>query len=142
MPTKDTGPEILMRRALHQLGLRYRVNYRGLPGTPDIAFTRARIAVFVDGCFWHRCPEHGVLPKANRQWWTDKLQATVDRDARKDSELKSAGWLPVHVWEHDDPGQAAESIAAQWHSRIHPVPQPPLRRSVTSAVSHMPKEPQ
>ena len=83
MPRKDTGPEVLVRRALHRLGLRYRVNYRGLPGTPDIAFTRARIAVFVDGCFWHSCPEHGVTPKANRQWWTDKLQATVERDGRK-----------------------------------------------------------
>ena len=142
MPRRDTRPELQLRRALHGLGLRFRVNYRGLPGTPDIAFTRARIAVFVDGCFWHRCPDPGVIPKANRQWWTDKLQATVDRDARKDSELKSAGWLPVHVWEHEDPDQAAERIDEQWRGRIHSVPRSPPERSVTSLVSHMPKEPQ
>ena len=57
-----------LRRELHSLGLRFRIQYRGIPGTPDIAFTRARVAVFVDGCFWHQCPEHGVMPKANREW--------------------------------------------------------------------------
>lgn len=117
MPRKDTGPEILVRRALHRLGLRYRVNYRGLPGTPDIAFTRARIALFVDGCFWHMCPEHGVLPKANREWWSDKLLANVERDRRKDDELAATGWLPVHIWEHDDPDAAAEWVADLWRQR-------------------------
>jgi len=118
MPRKDTGPEVLVRRALHRLGLRYRVNYRGLPGTPDVVFTRARIALFVDGCFWHRCPDHGVIPKANRQWWTDKLQATVERDGRKDSELEAAGWLPVHVWEHEDPALAAGLLRSLWIDRL------------------------
>ena len=117
MPRKDTGPEVLVRRALHRLGLRYRVNYRGLPGTPDVVFTRARIALFVDGCFWHRCPDHGVIPKANRQWWSDKLQTTVERDGRKDSELEAAGWLPVHVWEHEDPNQVAERVEKLWRDR-------------------------
>ncbi len=117
MPRKDTGPEILVRRALHRLGLRYRVNYRGLPGTPDIAFTRARIALFVDGCFWHMCPEHGVLPKANREWWSDKLLANVERDRRKDDELAAMGWLPVHIWEHDDPDAGAEWVADLWRQR-------------------------
>jgi DNA mismatch endonuclease (patch repair protein) len=117
MPRKDTGPEVLVRRALHRLGLRYRVNYRGLPGTPDVVFTRARIALFVDGCFWHRCPDHGVIPKANRQWWSDKLQTTVERDGRKDSELEAAGWLPVHVWEHEDPDQVAERVEELWRTR-------------------------
>ncbi len=117
MPRKDTGPEILVRRALHRLGLRYRVNYRGLPGTPDIAFTRARIALFVDGCFWHMCPEHGVLPKANREWWSDKLLANVERDRRKDDELAAMGWLPVHIWEHDDPVEAASLIHRLWSER-------------------------
>lgn len=117
MPRSDTGPEVELRRALHRLGLRFRVNLKGLPGTPDVAFTRARIAVFVDGCFWHRCPQHGVVPKSNRQWWSDKLQANVERDHRKDAELESLGWLPVHIWEHDDPASAASRIAGLWKQR-------------------------
>jgi len=122
MPRKDTGPEVLVRRALHRLGLRYRVNYRGLPGTPDVVFTKARIALFVDGCFWHRCPDHGVIPKANRQWWSDKLQTTVERDGRKDSELEAAGWLPVHVWEHEDSSEAASRIYELWSTRRASIP--------------------
>ena len=110
MPRSDTAVEIALRRELHGLGLRYRVNLRGLPGTPDIAFTRTKIAVFVDGCFWHRCPDHGVTPKSNTDWWKKKLDGNVERDGRKDRELESMGWLPVHVWEHEDPTLAAKRI--------------------------------
>lgn len=117
MPRKDTGAELLLRSALHRRGLRFRVNLKGLPGTPDIAFTRARVAVFVDGCFWHRCPEHSVVPKSNRQWWIDKLDGNVDRDRRKDVELDDLGWTTVHVWEHEDPDRAAERIATLWRDR-------------------------
>src|SRR3954451_16345183 len=71
MPRERTGPEMLLRRELHRRGMRFRVNYRALPGRPDIAFTRARLAVFVDGCFWHLCPLHAVPPKNNGQWWQE-----------------------------------------------------------------------
>jgi len=118
MPRRDTGAEILLRQALHRLGLRYRVNLRGLPGTPDIALTRARIAVFVDGCFWHQCPEHGVMPKANREWWKAKLEGNTERDRRKDRALRELGWLPFHVWEHEDAAGAASRIRDLWEKRI------------------------
>ena len=114
MPRKDSVPEVRLRRELHSRGLRFRVNLRGLPGTPDIAFTRAKIAVVVDGCFWHRCPEHGVLPKANRDWWREKLDRNVERDRRKDGELEELGWLSIHVWEHDDPSTVADGIEQAW----------------------------
>ena len=118
MPRRDSGPEILLRRELHSLGLRFRIQYRGIPGTPDIAFTRARIAVFVDGCFWHQCPEHGVMPKANREWWRAKLEGNTERDRRKDRALLELGWLPVHVWEHEDAAEAASRIRDLWEKRI------------------------
>ena len=117
MPRSDTTVEIALRRELHGLGLRYRVNLRGLPGTPDIAFTRTKIAVFVDGCFWHRCPDHSVMPKSNTDWWKTKLDGNVERDGRKDRELESMGWLPVHVWEHEDPAVAANTIRELWLKR-------------------------
>ena len=114
MPRENSEPEVRLRRELHSRGLRFRVNLRGLPGTPDIAFTRAKIAVFVDGCFWHRCPRHGVLPKANRDWWREKLDRNVERDKRKDGELEDLGWLSIHVWEHDDPSTVADAIEQAW----------------------------
>ena len=118
MPRRDSKAELRLRRELHRLGLRYRVHLRGLPGTPDIAFTRARIAVFVDGCFWHCCPDHGVTPKANREWWVDNLEGNVDRDRRKAEELQGIGWLPVHIWEHESPHEAARGIQNLWKARI------------------------
>jgi DNA mismatch endonuclease (patch repair protein) len=111
MGRRNTAPEIALRRALTALGLRYRLHRRDLPGTPDIAFVGARVAVFVDGCFWHGCPDHGVMPKANRDWWRTKLEANRTRDERKDRALVEAGWLPMHVWEHEDPAAAAVAIA-------------------------------
>jgi DNA mismatch endonuclease (patch repair protein) len=118
MPRKDTAVEMALRRELHRLGVRYRLHPRHLPGTPDIALTRARLAVFVDGCFWHRCPEHGTSPKNNSRWWASKLDENVARDRRKDRQLEELGWLPVHVWEHEDPAVAAAKIARVWRERI------------------------
>ena len=117
MPRASTGPEILIRRELHRRGLRFRINYARLPGRPDIAFTNARLAVFVDGCFWHACPDHGVLPKNNREWWRSKLRGNVARDHEKDSQLDSMGWVAVHVWEHEDPIEAANTIEHLWRSQ-------------------------
>jgi DNA mismatch endonuclease (patch repair protein) len=117
MPRRDSKPELRLREELHRLGLRYRIQLRGLPGTPDIAFTRARIAVFVDGCFWHRCPEHGVSPKSNRDWWQVKLDGNVARDRRNDLALTGLGWLSFRVWEHEDPVEAALRVAELWRTR-------------------------
>lgn len=111
----DSAPELAIRRELHARGMRYRKHIRPVPGlrcTPDIVFTRARVAVFVDGCFWHRCPEHGTSPRANDAWWTAKLDGNVARDRRNDAALRSNGWRVVRVWEHEDVGPAADRIVA------------------------------
>ncbi len=117
MPVADTTPELRLRAALHAIGLRFRLRSK-LPGRPDVVFTRAKIAVFVDGCFWHACPEHGVTPKNNRDWWTVKLQRNVERDREKDDALVELGWAVVHVWEHEEPLEAAERIRGLWHERL------------------------
>ena len=117
MPRRDTGAELALRHALHQLGLRYRVHLRTLPGTPDIALTRARISIFVDGCFWHRCPDHGTAPKNNSEWWASKLDENIARDRRKDAQLRDLGWTVVHVWEHEKPAVVAVKIYGIWRER-------------------------
>lgn len=100
-----------MRRELHRLGLRYRLHRSQLPGRPDIVFGPARVAVFVDGCFWHGCPRHFVQPKNNAEFWRSKIAGNRERDARKDAELEVLGWLAVHVWEHEEAAVAAVRIA-------------------------------
>ena len=117
MPSASTRPELAIRRELHSRGLRFRVNYRDLPGRPDLAFTRARLAVFVNGCFWHMCSEHVRVPKNNRDWWTAKLERNATRDREKDRRLTELGWLPLHVWEHEDPLTAADRIERFWRER-------------------------
>ncbi len=100
---------------MHSRGLRYRVDtpaVKGLRGRADILFPRPRVAVYVDGCFWHSCPTHGVLPRGNREWWRQKLAATVKRDRTTDATLKELGWEVVRVWEHEDPTVAADRIEA------------------------------
>jgi len=113
MATKDSKPEMQLRRALHALGLRYRLHRKDLPGKPDIVFPSARVAVFVDGCFWHRCPEHYVAPKNNAEFWEQKIQKNVDRDRRQDAELAELGWDSVRVWEHEDPVVRASDLCEQ-----------------------------
>lgn len=120
MPRRNSKPELLIRRELHARGLRFRLNSR-LPGRPDILFTRARLAIFVDGCFWHRCPDHGTTPKNNRDWWVEKLEQNVRRDRRKDEELEGMGWSTLHVWEHESVAAAADRIEVVWRERILPV---------------------
>lgn len=97
---RDTTPELLVRLALWQRGLRYRVRTK-LPGRPDIVFGRLRVAVFIDGCFWHACPEHGVEPKANAQFWQEKLGTNVQRDLRATAALRATGWHVLRFWEHE-----------------------------------------
>ncbi len=96
------------------MGLRYRVDRPVLAGVRrrvDIVFSSSQVAVFVDGCFWHRCPEHATSPKANAAWWQAKLDANQARDIDTDRRLRDAGWTVVHVWEHEDPAVAAARIA-------------------------------
>ena len=116
--TSGTVPELLLRRQLHACGLRFRVDLRIGRIRPDVVFTRARIAVFVMGDFWHSCPLHCTRPKANSVWWASKLEANKDRDLRQRSELEAAGWLVIWVWECEDPAVAARAIEASWRCRV------------------------
>ena len=112
--SRDTGPEMALRRRLHALGFRYRVAARPLKPvrrTADLVFRSAKVAVFVDGCFWHHCPEHGTSPRANSDYWGPKLEGNVERDRQTDALLTDAGWLSVRVWEHEDPIAAARRVA-------------------------------
>lgn len=102
---RDTGPELALRSALHAAGLRYRCDLRvdlpdGRRVRPDIVFTRKRIAIFVDGCFWHSCPEHGRMPAANTAYWSPKLERTQERDRDNTHALEAAGWTVIRLWEH------------------------------------------
>lgn len=111
---RDTAPELALRTSLHRAGYRYRVEYRitGSRRRADIAFPRERVAVFVDGCFWHGCPEHRTTPKANSAWWQEKLDANIKRDRDTDSRLEQSGWAVVRVWEHERVDDAVARVAA------------------------------
>lgn len=115
--TRDSKPELALRRELRALGLRgYRVDaplpIAGVRRKSDVSFGPVKIAVFLDGCYWHRCPDHGSKPKANSEWWQAKFGRTQERDRDTDRRLVEAGWLPVRVWEHEDPREAAQRVAA------------------------------
>ena len=109
---RDTKPEIEVRRLLHAAGLRYRVDFAPLGGRrrADIVFTRKRVAVFVDGCFWHGCPQHATLPKLNADYWLPKLRRNVERDRETDAALKAAGWTVLRFWEHQAPETVASTV--------------------------------
>lgn len=116
---RDTRPEKQLRSALFARGLRYRVDYPIRPAVgirpirPDIVFPRARVVIFVDGCFWHSCPDHGTNPTRNAHYWTAKLERNRDRDRRYDALLEDANWTVLRFWEHEDPEDAAERITRQ-----------------------------
>lgn len=112
--TRDTAPERALRSALHTRGLRYRVDFAPIRGRrrADIVFTRARVAVFVDGCFWHGCSLHRSIPAHNYRWWRDKIAANVRRDTHTVAALQSVGWAVMRIWEHDDMVEAAERVEA------------------------------
>lgn len=98
---KNTKPEIRLRSALHLQGLRFRLHRKDLPGSPDIVFMKQKIAVFVDGCFWHGCPEHAVQPDTNGKFWRQKIEANRMRDVDASRQLTSLGWTVIRVWEHE-----------------------------------------
>ncbi|MET9563188.1 very short patch repair endonuclease [Streptomyces tauricus] len=112
---RDTAPEVAVRKLLHAAGHRYRLNVR-VPGmsrrTIDIAFTRSKVAVFMDGCFWHGCPQHATQPRANAEWWREKLDRNMARDAETTRHLVASGWTVLRFWEHEVPGDVAERVAA------------------------------
>jgi DNA mismatch endonuclease (patch repair protein) len=111
---RDTTPEMRLRREVHRRGLRFRVDAPlPLPDVrrkADLLFTRRRVAVFVDGCFWHVCPVHGSSPKSNTIWWQEKLSANVARDRDTDRRLVAAGWVVIRIWEHEDPLTSADLV--------------------------------
>jgi DNA mismatch endonuclease (patch repair protein) len=118
--SRDTKPELALRSAVHRLGLRYRVDtppIQGLRRRADLVFTKARVAVFSDGCYWHGCPEHYRAARRNEEFWSDKIIKNQERDRDTDERLLSAGWLVIRVWEHEDPAEAAERVAKAVYSR-------------------------
>lgn len=113
-PRRNTKPEVALRSELHRLGLRYRIDRSPIPGERircDLVFRASRVVVNVDGCFWHACPTHGVVPKINSEWWAEKLAKTRKRDIETNEKLRSAGWKVMRVWEHESPNTAAAKIA-------------------------------
>lgn len=117
---RDTKPELAIRRILHARGLRYRTDVRpdrSIRRHADIVFTKAKIAVFVDGCFWHGCPEHFIPPKANADYWAQKIEGNQMRDADTNDVLTAAGWTVLRFWEHDDPASSADRIEQCWKAK-------------------------
>jgi DNA mismatch endonuclease Vsr len=116
---RDTKPELLLRSELDRLGLRYVVDHPvdGTRRRADIVFKGARVAVYVDGCYWHGCPSHGTMPKSNGQWWKDKLDSNRSRDADTDARLTEGGWTVMRFWEHEDAAESAVAIQKVVRSR-------------------------
>jgi DNA mismatch endonuclease, patch repair protein len=126
----DTKPELALRHALHRLGYRYRKDHRldldgGRRVRPDIAFTARKVAVFVDGCFWHACPEHGSKPRANEWYWGPKLIKNVERDRINDAALILAGWTVVRLWEHVPLDEAVSTVVTALGATVAPGPANP-----------------
>jgi len=110
---RESAPERALRSLLHARGLRFRKDHAPLPGLrcrADLTFTRDRLVVFVDGCFWHRCPQHGSSPKANGAWWRSKLDGNVARDRRNDKALRAAGWTVLRLWAHESTEAMADVV--------------------------------
>lgn len=112
---RDTKPELLVRKILHSRGIRYRIDAApetGMRCKADLLWRGLRLAVFIDGCFWHGCPEHATRPKANEAWWAEKLDGNIQRDRRTDLQLTTHGWTVLRFWEHEQPSIVADAICA------------------------------
>lgn len=110
---KGTAPEVALRRELYRSGLRYRVNFAVLKKprrVADVAFPGLKIAVFVDGCFWHGCPQHATWPKQNAEFWRQKIEANRQRDADTNARLRDGGWMVLRIWEHESPIEASKPV--------------------------------
>ncbi len=141
----DTKPELALRRALHGLGYRYRKDYRldlaeGVRVRPDIVFTARKVAVFVDGCFWHCCPDHGTQPAANTWYWEPKLRRNVDRDRAADAALGRAGWTVIRFWEHESIDAAVAGVVdVLAEAQVGRAAEPAMGRAA-KAAAHVPAE--
>ena len=114
--SRDTKPELAVRSAVHRRGIRFRVSARPLPElrrTADLVLRKTKIAVFVDGCYWHGCPEHHTQPATNSEYWADKIARNVERDAETTDRLQQAGWTVLRFWEHEDPEAVADQVQAK-----------------------------
>lgn len=119
---KGTSAEIGLRKALHAKGMRYRLQVPLLTRprrVADIVFSSTRVAIFVDGCFWHGCPEHASWPKSNANFWREKIETNRARDADTDQRLRSLGWTVIRIWAHENADDAADSIAQIVEARKH-----------------------
>src|SRR5262245_28321051 len=118
---RDTTPEVRVRSALHRAGLRFRkdllVRFRGGHTRPDVVFTSTRVAVYVDGCFWHSCPRHGTRPRNNSWYWRPKLRRNLARDRRVTRRLRAEGWLVLRRWEHELPSAVAAAVVSAIRAR-------------------------
>lgn len=117
---RDTSAELRIRKHLFAKGMRYRVDFLVLTiprRRADIAFIRPKVAVFVDGCFWHGCPKHGTWPKANSVFWKSKIETNRVRDEDTNKRLREEGWYVIRIWEHEDPAAAAERVIDVVHRR-------------------------
>ncbi|WP_442904650.1 very short patch repair endonuclease [Glycomyces sp. MUSA5-2] len=117
---RDTSPELALRKLVHAAGLRYRVAAKPLPKmrrTADLVFRPTKVAVFVDGCYWHGCPDHFVLPKTNPDYWKAKIGRNMERDRETDAQLIAAGWLVLRFWEHEAADQCASAVCREVVSR-------------------------
>jgi DNA mismatch endonuclease (patch repair protein) len=133
----NTKPEITIRKALWRKGLRYRLHPK-LPGRPDFVFAQAKIAVFIDGCFWHSCPKHSVMPRTNRDFWKNKLHQNTERDQRVNRELRKLGWTVIRYWEHsvkDSPEKVADRIHFKILNRLLRQTPQSKRRTGSTSVS-------
>lgn len=122
---RDTKPEMIVRRSLHASGLRYRVHARPIKEwnrRADLVFPRAKIAVFVNGCFWHGCPQHYKAPKTNAAYWVPKIMRNRERDLETFTRLKSEGWLVIPIWEHEDLYKKSEIVARRIRKRVERLP--------------------
>ena len=126
----DTGPELRLRRALWRSGRRYRVNHRIAGVRADVVFTRQRLAIFVDGCFWHGCPEHYHPPRSNLGFWAAKLRENVDRDRRQHATLRSEAWTALRFWEHE----VAEDLDSVLRQIARALDGSPVQREQTQRV--------
>lgn len=121
---RDTRPERAVRSALHSEGFRFRVDFSirpsvGRPIRPDVVFTRRRVVLFIDGCYWHGCPRHGTLPATNREYWTAKIAENRARDTRHTDLLEQDGWTVVRAWEHEDAAQVVGRVKQALKTTAH-----------------------
>jgi DNA mismatch endonuclease (patch repair protein) len=119
--SRDTKPELMVRRILHASGLRYKVHARPIKDwnrRADMVFPRAKIAIFINGCFWHGCPKHFSAPKTNSEYWASKIMRNVERDSETALRLKSEGWLVIAIWEHENLGKKSEQVVRRIQKRL------------------------